>query len=134
MQMNLDELKQFLKKFSVNGEELFKIRHLVQVNLDALKSAAGPQWTGRTSPPVPAHSAAPGTVASAPAPDGTTGPSPTLQPLATTREEVAAKAGSGPPAEHASAHGGGLGKTSAEISLDALRVALGGPAVARPPA
>ena len=34
--MNLDELKQFLKKFSVNGEELFKIRHLILVNLGAL--------------------------------------------------------------------------------------------------
>ena len=36
MQMNLDELKQFLRKFSVNGEELFKVRHLLSVNLEAL--------------------------------------------------------------------------------------------------
>ena len=38
MQMNLDELKVFLKKFETNGEELFNARHVISSNLEFLLS------------------------------------------------------------------------------------------------
>ena len=35
-QMSLEELKQYLKKFETNGEELFKVRQMISFHLEAL--------------------------------------------------------------------------------------------------
>ena len=34
--MNFDELQAHMRKFSTSGEELFKVRELLQLNFDAL--------------------------------------------------------------------------------------------------